>query len=200
MGDLPDVRVRVIAFGAALCRSLAPDGQAEGATMAMGLFRGTDEVRLFEKLCLEGFQAGLSWLTILRKRDNFRAAFAGFEPAVVAGFDEQDVARLLADTGIVRHRGKIEATVAGARALTGMHERGETLAALVQQHSPHREPGLDPQAAVPTTCPEAVALSKELKRRGFRYVGPTTTYAFMQAMGLVNDHVRGCEFLSTGRG
>jgi len=153
----------------------------------------TSDVRLFEKLCLEGFQAGLAWITILRKREAFRAAFAGFDIEAVAGFDEADVARLLADAGIVRHRGKIESTINNAgRALELVGEFG-SLHAFVQRYRPqhHQRPTLT--SAFVATSPESVALSKDLKRRGWSFVGPTTMYAFMQAMGLVNDHVMGCE-------
>ena len=155
-----------------------------------------DDRRLFEKLCLEGFQAGLSWLTILRKREHFRAAFAGFDPTVVARFGARDVQRLLADAGIVRHRGKIEATINNAqRALELCAEHG-SIARFVWQFEPaagERPKKLtwDALRAMPTT-PRSTALSKELKRRGWRFVGPTTVYAFMQAMGLVDDHVHGC--------
>ncbi|HVV83455.1 MAG TPA: DNA-3-methyladenine glycosylase I [Kofleriaceae bacterium] len=155
-----------------------------------------DDRRLFEKLCLEGFQAGLSWLTILRKRDNFRAAFAGFDPAAVARFGARDVRRLLADPGIVRHCGKIEAAIHNAgRALDLIGEHG-SLARFVWQFEPAADarPSSLTWAAVramPTT-PASIALSKELKRRGWRFVGPTTVYAFMQAMGLVDDHLEGC--------
>jgi len=155
-----------------------------------------DDHRLFEKLCLEGFQAGLSWLTILRKRAAFRRAFADFDPRVVARFDAADVARLLLDAGIVRHRGKIEATVQNARATLEVQDELGSLRALVWRFEPG--PAARP-ARVTTTylhstssTPESKALSKELERRGFRFVGPTTAYAFMQAMGLVNDHVEGC--------
>ena len=148
-----------------------------------------DDRRLFEKLCLEGFQAGLSWLTILRKREAFRAAFAGFDPEVVAAFDEQDVARLVADAGIVRHRGKIEATIANARATAALDV---PLADLVWSFAPSPRPRPRSLDEVPTATRESTALSAELRRRGFRFVGPTTVYAFMQAMGLVDDHVEGC--------
>jgi DNA-3-methyladenine glycosylase I len=156
----------------------------------------TDDHRLFEKLCLEGFQAGLSWLTILRKRENFRRAFAGFDPAVVAGFGEAEVQALLGDPGIIRHRGKIEATINNAgRALELIEEVG-SLAAHVWGFEPgaaDRPAVVDHAAlsALPHT-PASHALSKDLKRRGWRFVGPTTVYAFMQAMGLVNDHLEGC--------
>jgi DNA-3-methyladenine glycosylase I len=152
----------------------------------------TDEVRIFEKLCLEGFQSGLSWLTILRKRQAFRRAFAGFDIPTVARFGRRDVERLLADAGIVRHRGKIEAAIGNARAVQDLHTEGDSLAALVWRHEPGRHPvprTLDDLAA---TSPESNALSKELRRRGLRFVGPTTVYASMQSLGLVNDHLRGC--------
>ena len=150
----------------------------------------TDDRDLFERLVLEGFQSGLSWLTILRKRENFRAAFANFEIEKVAGFSDDDVARLLADAGIVRHRGKIEAAVANARAAAALEL---PLAELVWSHAPARE-GPAPRSfeEVPSLTPESTALSKELKRRGFRFVGPTTAYAAMQACGVVNDHLAAC--------
>lgn len=147
------------------------------------------EAALFERLALEGFQSGLSWLVILRKRPAFRAAFAGFDPAAVAGFDDVDVARLLADPGIVRNRAKVEATVANARAVlrldTGLDE-------LIWSYAPaaHVRPGT--LADVPARSPESVAMAKELKRLGLRFVGPTTCYALMQAAGLVDDHVATC--------
>lgn len=156
----------------------------------------TDDRRLFEKICLEGFQAGLSWLTILRKREHFRRAFADFALEAVADFGRLDVRRLLADERIIRHRGKIESTINNAqRALELRHEFG-TLAAYFWRWEP-------PRAARPrrltkdalaqlARTPESVALSKDLKRRGWTFVGPTTVYAFMQAMGLVNDHIEGC--------
>lgn len=152
-----------------------------------------DDDRLYEKLCLEGFQAGLSWLTILRKREAFRRAFAGFRIDAVARFGPADVARLLADAGIVRHRGKIEAAIGNAAAAAAVREREGSLAALVWRFEPsgrRKAPrGFADLAAVTT---ESTALSKELRRRGFRFVGPTTAYAFMQSMGIVNDHLHGC--------
>jgi DNA-3-methyladenine glycosylase I len=157
-----------------------------------------DDRRLFEKLCLEGFQSGLSWLTILRKRQNFRAAFAGFNAEAVARFTEDDVTRLLGDAGIVRHRGKIEATIGNARATLDLVSQEGSLAAYVWRFEPDatdrptRYRAEDVQALTP--APAAIALSKDLKRRGFRFVGPTTMYAFMQAMGLVNDHTEECAF------
>lgn len=150
-------------------------------------FPVTDETRLFEKLCLEGFQAGLSWRTILAKRPAFRAAFADFDPPTVATFGLPEVERLLQNAGIVRHRGKIEATIGNARALLAMHERGERLAALVWAHE---EPPGEPLAR--SASGASKALSKALIARGWRFVGPTTVYAFMQSMGVVNDHALGC--------
>jgi DNA-3-methyladenine glycosylase I len=157
----------------------------------------TDDVRLFEKLCLEGFQAGLAWITILRKRERFREVFSGFDPEVVAGFGPTDVDRLLADPGIIRHRGKIEATIGNARAFLELGGTGTTLAELVWSFAP--DPSNRPDRfdfaslSSMASTPESTALSKELKRRGFRFVGPTTVYAFMQAMGLVDDHLEGCD-------
>ncbi len=152
-----------------------------------------DDDRLFEKLCLEGFQSGLSWLTILRKRESFRHAFAGFRIAEVATFGADDVARLLADASIVRHRGKIEAAIGNATAAIEVQQDLGSLATLVWSFEP-REPHRIPTsfADVPSMTPESTALSRELRRRGFRFVGPTTAYALMQAMGLVNDHIAGC--------
>ncbi|MBL8135488.1 MAG: DNA-3-methyladenine glycosylase I [Acidobacteria bacterium] len=155
-----------------------------------------DDVRLFEKICLEGFQSGLSWLTILRKREHFRAAFRGFDPAVVARFGARDVTRLLQDAGIVRHRGKIVSAINNAaRALDLQAEFGSIAAYAWSWEPPRAErPAAvtwDALKAMPTTA-TSTALSKDLKRRGWTFVGPTTIYAFMQAMGLVNDHVEGC--------
>ena len=154
----------------------------------------TDDRRLFEKICLEGFQSGLSWLTILRKRDNFRKAFKDFHPQVVARFGARDVQRLLKDAGIVRHRGKIESTINNAkRALDLIGEQG-SLAAYFWSWEP--DPGSRPKRisreAIVSTSERSIALSKDLKKRGWTFVGPTTSYAFMQAMGLVNDHVDDC--------
>ena len=151
-----------------------------------------DDVAILEKLCLEGFQSGLSWLTILRKRDAFRRAFRGFAPDAVAAFGARDIERLLADASIVRHRGKIEAAVANARAVREMHAGGESLAALVWRHEPHAGSAPRTVAELPASTQESTALSKELRRRGFRFVGPTTAYAAMQSLGLVNDHLAGC--------
>jgi DNA-3-methyladenine glycosylase I len=151
-----------------------------------------DDVRLYEKLCLEGFQSGLSWITILRKREAFRRAFEGFDPAKVARFGERDVQRLLADAGIVRHRGKIEATIANAKATLAVQSDVGSLAALLWSFEPPRRRSPSSFAEVPASTPESVALSKHLLRRGFRFVGPTTCYAAMQSLGIVNDHIKGC--------
>ena len=153
-----------------------------------------DDVRLYEKICLEGFQSGLSWLTILRKRDGFRRAFAGFAPEVVAGFGPAEVERLLADAGIVRHRGKIEATIANARATLLAQERHGSLAALVWSFEPSRADRPAPRRLgdLAAVTAESTALSKALKKHGFRFVGPTTAYAAMESLGLVNDHLAGC--------
>ena len=152
-------------------------------------FGVTADARLFEKLCLEGFQSGLSWLTILRKRDNFRAAFAGFDPAAVAEFDEGDVERLLADAGIVRHGGKIRSTINNAQRALDLIDESGSLAAYFWAHASFADGA---PATIPSVTEASTALSKDLKRRGWSFVGPTTVYAFMQAMGLVNDHLDGC--------
>ncbi len=156
----------------------------------------TSDIRLFEKICLEGFQSGLSWLTILRKREGFRAAFAGFDFDKVALFGEDDIARCLADTGIVRHRGKIVSTINNAARAQALRDEFGTLARYFWSFEPKPEERparveWDIIVANPTT-PTSVRLSKDLKKRGWTFVGPTTVYAFMQAMGLVNDHVEGC--------
>lgn len=156
----------------------------------------TNDHRLFEKICLEGFQSGLSWITILRKRENFRKAFKHFDPSVVARFGAKDVQRLLKDAGIIRHRGKIESTINNARrALELIDERG-SLAAYFWSWEPDastRPKKLTPEALRQmSTSEQSIALSKDLKKRGWTFVGPTTCYAFMQAMGLVNDHVHDC--------
>jgi DNA-3-methyladenine glycosylase I len=156
-----------------------------------------DDRRLFEKLCLEGFQAGLSWLTILNKRENFRKAFANFDAQKVARFDGKDVARLLADVGIVRHGGKIASTINNAKRVIELRQEFGTLAAYAWGFEAQANEGrprritLDAVRAMPTS-PASTALSKDLKKRGWTFVGPTTVYAFMQAMGLVNDHIEGC--------
>ena len=153
------------------------------------------EHELFERLTLEAFQSGLSWLTILRKRENFRRAFDGFDVERVAGYGAKDVKRLLADAGIVRNRRKIEATITNARAIRELHANNETLDGVIWSFAPE-EPGPAPETLEdlePTTT-ESKALAKELKGRGFVFVGPTTAYASMQAAGLVNDHLAGCAF------
>ena len=151
-----------------------------------------DERGLLERLCLEGFQSGLSWLTILRKRENFRAVFSDFDPDRVACFGEREVTRLLGDAGIVRHRGKIEAAVANARGTLALREAGTPLNELVWQHRPRRSRAPRTPRDWTATTPESVALSNALRRAGFRFVGPTTVYAAMQACGVVNDHLAGC--------
>ncbi|MCB9567154.1 MAG: DNA-3-methyladenine glycosylase I [Myxococcales bacterium] len=155
-----------------------------------------DDHRLFEKICLEGFQSGLSWLTILRKRDRFREVFLGFDPEKVARMGPADVERLLADPGIIRHRGKIEATLNNARRVCELVEAEGSLAAFIWRFQPpaKERPRRLTRAALSELgqTPTSKALSKELRRRGFAFVGPTTCYAFMQAMGLVNDHLEGC--------
>ena len=154
----------------------------------------TDDVRLYEKICLEGFQSGLSWLTILRKREGFRRAFAGFDPEVVAGYGPADVDRLMADAGIVRHRGKIEATIANAGATLLARERHGSLAAVVWSFEPPRgeRPAPERLGDLPAVTAESTALSKGLRKLGFRFVGPTTAYAAMESLGVVNDHLAGC--------
>ncbi len=155
-----------------------------------------DDTRLFEKICLEGFQSGLSWLTILRKRENFRAAFSGFDIPVVAAYGEADVERLLKDAGIVRHQGKIRSTINNANRALELRSEYGSLAAYFWSH----EPGPDQRPQTMTTewafantmTDTSKAISKDLKKRGWSFVGPTTIYAFMQAMGLVNDHIEGC--------
>jgi DNA-3-methyladenine glycosylase I len=149
-----------------------------------------DDRRLFEKLCLEGFQSGLSWRTILAKRENFRAAFKDFDFDKVARFTPRDVERLLKDEGIVRHRGKIEAVINNAKRAEEMVAQEGSLAAFLWRYEPDPKTLSKPQTA--STSPESIALSKELKKRGWKFVGPTTVYAFMQAMGLLNDHVEDC--------
>jgi DNA-3-methyladenine glycosylase I len=149
-----------------------------------------DDRRLFEKLCLEGFQSGLSWRTILAKRENFRAAFHGFDFARVARFTARDVARLLRDEGIVRHRGKIEAVIHNARLASAMVEAEGSLAAFFWRFEP--DPASLPEPQTESISRASLALSKELKRRGWKFVGPTTVHAFLQAMGLINDHVEEC--------
>ncbi|OYQ33415.1 DNA-3-methyladenine glycosylase I [Niveispirillum lacus] len=153
-------------------------------------FPVADDRRLFEKLCLEGFQSGLSWRTILAKRENFRVAFHGFAIDAVAGFGSADVERLLADAGIVRHRGKIEAAINNARRAQDLIAAEGSLAAYFWRHEPPPDEHGPPQSA--STSATSVRLSKDLLKRGWKFVGPTTLFAFMQAMGLINDHAQGC--------
>lgn len=155
-----------------------------------------DDRRLFEKLCLEGFQAGLSWLTILRKRPSFRRAFRDFEPEAIAGFDGAEVERLMSDAGIVRNRAKIEATINNARRYPELVDEFGSLAAYAWRYEPAADsrPTVMDHAALmaASVSPESVAMSKDLRKRGWAFVGPTTAYAAMEAMGLVNDHLEGC--------
>jgi len=153
-----------------------------------------DDVAIYEKLCLEGFQSGLAWITILRKRENFREAFNAFDPHAVAGFGAADVARLLGDAGIVRHRGKIEATITNARAVVALWDAGRSLASLVWSFEPDRtsRPAPGGLESLPASTAESVALSKQLRHCGFVFVGPTTAYSAMQALGVVNDHLDTC--------
>ncbi len=151
-----------------------------------------DERGIYERLCLEGFQSGLSWLTILRKRERFRAVFAGFDPEAVARFGERDVERLLGDAGIVRHRGKIEAAIANARGALALRDAGTPLQELFWSFAPAPRPAPAGWDDWLSTSPESAELSKRLKRAGFAFVGPTTVYAAMQACGVVNDHLADC--------
>jgi len=180
---------------------IGPDGQLRCAWCAAAPeffdyhdrewgFPVSDDQRLFEKLCLESFQSGLSWRTILAKRENFRAAFCHFDFRKVARFTQTDVERLLGDAGIVRHRGKIEATINNAQRACEMVEREGSIAAFIWRYEPDAAQLARPQTA--STSAASIALSKQLKKRGWKFVGPTTVYAFMQAMGLINDHVQGC--------
>jgi len=150
-----------------------------------------DDRALYEKLVLDGFQAGLSWITILRKRENFRKAFKGFDPAKVARFGEKDIVRLLDDAGIIRSRAKIEATIAGARIYESMREQGESFDAYCWSFTDGKVLRGDGRT-VPAQTPLSVTISKDLKKRGFKFVGPTITYAWMQAVGIVDDHTAGC--------
>lgn len=155
----------------------------------------TDERMIYEKICLEGFQAGLSWLTVLRKREAFRSAFQGFEPARVARFGARDVTRLMKDASIVRNRAKIESAITNARAVLALHESGGSLVDVVWSHEPRgrrRAPRRTTDLVAST--PESEALSADLRRLGFTFVGPTTMWAMMQSLGVVNDHLVGCDF------
>jgi DNA-3-methyladenine glycosylase I len=162
-----------------------------------------EDIGVFERICLEGFQSGLSWLIILRKRENFRAAFAGFDPVAVAEFNADDVTRLLSDTGIVRNRAKIEATINNARAALDLPEG---LAATVWRYASSQDGGSDEDVApqtlddIPSWTPDSKALSAELRRHGFRFTGPVTVYATMQACGIVDDHLAGCFLRGAYRG
>ncbi|WP_296998060.1 MULTISPECIES: DNA-3-methyladenine glycosylase I [unclassified Thalassospira] len=153
-------------------------------------FPVVDDIRLFEKICLEGFQSGLSWRTILSKRENFREAFAGFDFHKVAQFDDADVERLLGNASIIRHRGKIEASINNAKRACEMVAQEGSLAAYFWRFEPKSDEVDPPQSM--STSPTSVALSRDLKKRGWKFVGPTTVFAFMQAMGLINDHAQGC--------
>ena len=153
-------------------------------------FPVSDDQRLFEKLCLEGFQSGLSWRTILVKRENFRAAFRDFDIERIARFTQRDVDRLLKDEGIVRHRGKIEAVINNARKARELVKQEGSLAAFVWRYEPDKRQLAEPQSV--STSTESVAMSKDLKKMGWKFLGPTTVYAFMQAMGLINDHAADC--------
>jgi len=153
-------------------------------------FPVSDDIRLFEKVCLESFQSGLSWRTILNKRENFRKAFRGFDFNKVARFTEKDITRLLQDEGIVRHRGKIEAVINNAKMAKKLVKEEGSLAAFFWSFEPNKKDLGKPQTV--TTSPASIALAKDLKKKGWKFVGPTTAFAFMQAMGLINDHVEGC--------
>lgn len=152
----------------------------------------TDEHGVYERLCLEAFQAGLSWRTVLHKREAFRTAFAGFDPNRVARYTQRDTERLMRDAGIIRNRGKIEAAIGNAKAVLELHDGGGSLVALIWSFAPPRARAPCSHAEVPATTPQSEALSKTLRKLGFRSVGPTTAYAMMQAIGLVNDHLAAC--------
>jgi DNA-3-methyladenine glycosylase I len=154
----------------------------------------SDDRRVFEMLCLEGFQSGLSWLTVLRKRSGFRRAFANFDPTVVAKFGEPEIRGLLSDAGIIRHRAKIAATIDNARATVRLRDEGRSLAALVWSHEPRPKSAPRSLSDLSPSTPESKALSAELRKQGFRFVGPTTVYSAMQSLGVVNDHLRRCHF------
>lgn len=151
-----------------------------------------DDVRLFEKICLEGFQAGLSWLTILKRRESFRKAFAGFDMKKVVKFDPNRVDKLVQDAGIIRHRGKIESTINNAARAIELQKEFGTLADYFWQYAPEQQTLVRERSQVMSVTPQSTAMSKDLKRRGWTFVGPTTCYAFMQSMGLANDHIEGC--------
>lgn len=151
-----------------------------------------DDIQLYEKVCLEGFQAGLSWITILRKRENFRKGFAGFNFEKVARFTDKHVEKLLQDPGIIRHRGKIEAAINNAQKVSDLIDEKGSLGAYFWAFEPERKAGPKRKGDIPAQTAESLALSKDLRKRGFKFVGPTTMYAHMQAMGMVNDHLEGC--------
>lgn len=151
-----------------------------------------DDTKLFEKICLEGFQAGLSWITILRKRENFRNAFHGFDMKKVANIDNVEIEKLLKNEGIIRHRGKIEATINNARCALDLIEKQGSLSDYIWSYKPETHMRPKTRSDIQATSPESIALSKDLKKRGWKFVGPTTIYAFMQAMGMVDDHIDGC--------
>lgn len=162
----------------------------------------TDDNKIYEKLCLEGFQSGLSWLTILNKREGFRRAFKGFDPEKVARFGDRDIARLIGDASIVRHRGKIEATIANARATLEVQDKYGSLAAVIWSFEPTRRGRSVPKQLgdLPPTTPESTAMAKWARSFGFRFIGPTTAYAAMQSLGIVNDHLSGCHVRSACEG
>ncbi|MBI1301671.1 MAG: DNA-3-methyladenine glycosylase I [Alphaproteobacteria bacterium] len=153
-----------------------------------------DDVRLYEKICLEGFQAGLSWITILRKRENFRNAFDGFDFNKIAKYDDRDINRLLQNEGIIRHRGKIEATINNAQRAIELVQETSTLSDYFWSFKPSKHVQPRSKKDIVAVTETSKALSKDLKKRGWKFVGPTTCYAFMQAMGMVNDHIKGCDF------
>lgn len=155
-------------------------------------YRVTDNVRLFEKICLEGFQAGLSWITILKKRENFRDAFDGFDFRLIANYQKTQIDQLVKNKGIVRHRGKIASTINNAQRAIELLDEFDSLVDYFEQFRPSKDPVVRTKEDVPAITTESTKLSKDLKKRGWSFVGPTTCYAFMQAMGLVNDHIMGC--------
>ena len=194
-GEMAARGLRVYADGATRCEWAGADDTYRDYHDTEWGYPVDDDRRLFEKICLEGFQAGLSWITILRKRENFRRAFQGFDFERVARFNRRSVARLLGDAGIVRHRGKIESAVNNAKRACELRDERGSLAAYFWSFEPERRrPKRMTYARLreTTESKESVALSRDLKRRGWSFIGPTTAYAFMQAMGLVDDHIDGC--------
>lgn len=159
----------------------------------------TDERELFERLCLEAFQSGLSWLTVLSKRTAFRTAFACFAPAIVAGYGETEVARLLADPSVIRNERKIRATIVNAQALIALHKRGIRLAAIFEEYRPIKHLRPNSLSEVSTSSPESTALAKRLKQLGFSFIGPTTAYSLLQALGIVDDHIASCWLVQKGK-